>query len=109
MKIESRKEDNILIVTVSGRLDTNTTGQFDQALSGLMADGKNLVIDLAELEYISSAGLRSILIAAKKIKENKGKMALSSLTQMVKEVFDMSGFSKIVSIYPDVPAACTQM
>ena len=109
MKIESKKNGPVMIVSVSGRLDTHTTGQFDQALALLTAAEKHLVIDLSELEYISSAGLRSILIAAKKVKANQGRFALSSLTQMVREVFDMSGFSTIIQIYPDNPSACADI
>jgi len=109
MKIETQKNGPVMIVSVSGRLDTHTVTQFDQALAPLTAAEKHLVIDLVDLEYISSAGLRSILIAAKKVKDNQGRFALASLTQMVKDVFDMSGFSTIIQIYPDSPSACADI
>jgi len=109
MEVENRKEGNTIVASISGRLDTNTTGLFDAAILPLISDGKNLLINLTGLEYISSAGLRSILTVAKKVKESQGKFALSSPTKMVDEVFDMSGFSAIIDIYPDSASACAQM
>jgi stage II sporulation protein AA (anti-sigma F factor antagonist) len=109
MKVESRKEGNTIVVSVSGRLEANTTGSFDAAILSLISDGKNLLINLTDLDYISSAGLRSILTAAKKVQESQGELALSSPTEMVKEVLDMSGFSAIINIYPDCVSACAQM
>nr|NJM04891.1 STAS domain-containing protein [Desulfobacula sp.] len=106
MKIETHKDGPVMIVSVSGRLDTHTAGQFDEAMTPLAEAEKHLVIDFSNLEYISSAGLRSILIAAKKVRENQGNFALASLTQMVQDVFVMSGFSTIIRIYPDIPSAC---
>ena len=109
MKIETKKNGHVMIVSVSGRLDTHTAGWFDEALASLDEAEKHLVIDFSGLEYISSAGLRSVLMAAKKVKENQGSLALASLTPMVKDVFDMSGFSAIIRIYPDSPSACADM
>jgi anti-anti-sigma factor len=109
MKIETQKNGPVMIVSVSGRLDTHTTGQFDEAMTPLAETEKHLVIDFSNLEYISSAGLRSILMVAKKVKENQGSLALASLTQMVKDVFEMSGFGAIIRIYPDSPSACADI
>jgi anti-anti-sigma factor len=74
-----------------------------------MEEEKNILLDFKELEYISSAGLRSVLIAAKKAKELQGKFALACLAKMVKDVFDLSGFSSIIQIYPDIPSACAEL
>jgi anti-anti-sigma factor len=71
-----------------------------------MAEGeKDFVIDLGELDYISSAGLRVILATAKRLKEKEGKILLASLQDMVKEVFEISGFSAIIPIYESVESA----
>lgn len=109
MKIDSHKEGSILIVSVSGRLDATTADQFDTTLGSLMAENKHILMDLAELEYISSAGLRSILTAAKKMVNTQGTFALSSLSEMVKEIFDMSGFGAIINIHRDSASACTTL
>ena len=68
---------------------------------------KDFVIDFAGLDYISSAGLRVILATTKKLKEKEGKLLLSSLKDIVKEVFEISGFTAIIPIYDSVETALT--
>lgn len=101
MEIQKRKTEKGMIVSVSGRLDAVTSPDFEKEMEGCLADGETvLVVDLPGLEYISSAGLRSILAITKKLKARNGKIILSSLQDMVKEVFEISGFSKILPIFP---------
>jgi anti-anti-sigma factor len=101
MEIQKRKTEKCMIVSVSGRLDAVTSPDFEKEMEGCLADGETvLVVDLPGLEYISSAGLRSILAITKKLKARNGKIVLSSLQDMVKEVFEISGFSKILPIFP---------
>ncbi len=109
MEITDRKEGNARIVSIHGRMDAVTAPEFEKALEGLMGEGETVfVVDLAQLDYISSAGLRSILALAKKLKTSGGVLHLAALQDVVKEVFDISGFSSIIPIYDSVAAACTQ-
>ena len=95
-------------VHVHGRLDAQTFGDFDLAMLDLLprvADGGTMVLDLAALEYISSAGLRSILAATKKLKAQNGSLALCALSGLVEEVVTVSGFDNILQVFPDLDQA----
>ncbi len=99
MNIAAKKESNALVVAVSGRMDAVTAPEFEKSISGSIAQGeKAFVINLSGLEYISSAGLRSILACAKRLKEQNGKLIFSGLQGHVKEVFAISGFHGIFKI-----------
>ncbi|MCX5806383.1 MAG: STAS domain-containing protein [Proteobacteria bacterium] len=100
MEINSRKEKDIPIVSVKGRIDAVTAPEFEKNMSDLIAKGENnLIVNFADLEYISSAGLRSILATAKKLKAEGGKMLFAGLRGPVEEVFKISGFYSIFSIF----------
>ena len=110
MEISTRKELKAMVVMVSGRIDAVTASEFENAFAELIDQGnRTFVIDFAELYYISSAGLRSILAAAKKLKGMDGKLSLACLKEMVKEVFDISGFSTIIPIFDSVASALEAM
>lgn len=100
MKVEERQIGESIVLSLQGRLDPNTSGSLESAFGQLVDQGKKrFVFAMSELEYVSSAGLRSLLMAAKKMKALGGKLALCQLTEQVQEVFDMSGFSTIFAIY----------
>jgi anti-anti-sigma factor len=102
---ESRREGN-LIIAPSGRIDSSTSPVFDRHLSAVIDRGDTrLVIDLTELEYISSTGLSAFLSAAKKIRASNGRMALTGLNSRIRLVFEMSGFLRLFPIFPTVEAA----
>lgn len=106
MEINTRKEKNAVIVAVKGSLDAVSSGEFEKELGTLMDKGENtFVIDFGELDYISSAGVRSILITAKKLKAREGYLSLCSLKDLVEEVFKISGFRSIIPIYASVDGA----
>jgi len=108
MEMTNRKEGEALVMSVKGRMDAVTAPEFEKAVQGLMGEGEiSFVIDLADLDYISSAGLRSILALAKKLKTADGSLRLAALQDTVKEVFDISGFSSIIPISDSVEAACS--
>lgn len=99
MEISQIKEGQSLVLAPSGRMDAVTAPQFEaKCLECLAAGEKRLVIDLAGLEYISSAGLRSILSAAKKLKAAGGGMVFCALSGIVAEVFAVSGFDKLLPV-----------
>jgi stage II sporulation protein AA (anti-sigma F factor antagonist) len=106
MEIKTRKEENATVVSIKGRMDAISSPEFEKELSDLMAEGhKDFIIDFGELDYISSAGLRSILAAAKKVESKEGKLLLCALRDMVKEVFEISGFTAIIPVYESVNSA----
>jgi len=100
MEINTRKEKNILIVSAKGRIDAVTAPEFENSLSDMIAKGENtFLINFNNLDYISSAGLRSVLATAKKLKEKKGEIIFSGLQGSVKEVFNIAGFYSIFKIF----------
>ena len=110
MEIQKKKEKETVVVSVKGRLDAVSSPEFEKELAALMAEGESIfILDFGSLDYISSAGLRSILAATKKLKEKKGKLLLASLKEVVKEVFDISGFSAIIPIHDTVEAALAEV
>jgi len=107
--IKSGKENNALVVKISGRMDAVTAPEFEKALGAWIDESeKHFVVDLSSLEYISSAGLRSILIIAKKLKALNGKILLAAMEESVKEVFEISGFNSIIPIHDTVQTAIRQ-
>jgi anti-anti-sigma factor len=106
MEIQTRKEKNVLVVVVKGRMDAVTAPTFEETLQDLIATGENgFLIDLSELQYISSAGLRSFLVLAKKLKLQGGELLFAGLQGPVDEVFKISGFYSIFKIFDSVEAA----
>lgn len=100
MEIKKLKcKDENLVATLSGRMDAMTATGFTDQLEEWIASGhKSFIIDCSALDYISSAGLRAILVTAKKIKTINGSLQLASLQENVHNVFRISGFDKIVPI-----------
>ena len=99
MEIVTREKPPATIVSVKGRIDAMTSAEFETHLSSLRRQDKiQLIINLSDLEYISSAGLRVILSAAKDIKAGKGHLLFCGLKGAVKEIFEISGFCSILSV-----------
>ncbi|RJR25287.1 MAG: anti-sigma factor antagonist [Desulfobacteraceae bacterium] len=100
METAKRKEKTFTILSVSGRLDAITSSELEKELSAMIAGGeKSLILDFEALDYISSAGLRCILAAAKKLREKQGTLRLACLKGVVKEVFDISGFDSVIPCF----------
>ena len=94
------------IVAINGSLDTNTSPEAQETLTDLISDGaETIVADFENVEYISSAGLRVLLVAAKKLKAIGGEMRLCNLNPLVQEVFDISGFGVMFQVYGSRDAA----
>jgi anti-anti-sigma factor len=100
MHIGEERTEGTVILGLSGRLDATTAKMFEERILGVIGSAApRLVVDLAQLEYISSAGLRVLLLAAKRLAGTERKMVLCSLQEQVRQVFDIAGFSAIFSIY----------
>ena len=94
-----------LVVRPEGRLDSLTAPAFEAALVPLVDRAGVVVIECSKLTYVSSAGLRVFLTAAKTAKSKGGKIVLCALASGVQEVFTVSGFSKIIDMHPTLDAA----
>ena len=106
MKIAAKKESNALVVTVSGRMDAVTAPEFEKSIAAFIAQGeKAFVINLGGLEYISSAGLRSVLLLGKTLQDKGGALRLANLGGMVTQVFELSGFSALFPTFDSVASA----
>jgi anti-anti-sigma factor len=93
--------DEICILRPQGRLDSGTGSAFEKELLAHIDGGaQKLLLDFSKLQYISSAGLRIVLLAAKRMKASGGRIALCSLNRQINEVFEISGFSSILDIFP---------
>lgn len=100
MEIKMAKKDDKAVVDVIGRLDTNTSGQLEEFLTDVIdkQGEKSIELDFKELEYISSAGLRVLLGAQKKINSLEGEMIIKNANSDVKEVFSITGFLEILKV-----------
>jgi anti-anti-sigma factor len=108
MEINKKKNGDYTVVSVAGRLDVTNSDQFDKELNEIIKTDNNLIIDCSDLEYISSTGLRVFLSYLKKVGAKKGKFHICALQDNLKEIFDISGFTKIFSIYDDCSEAIKQ-
>src|SRR5205085_6747276 len=106
MNVTSRRYANAVVVHAAGRLDQDTCEGFrvdllknvDQAAR----DGGAIVLDLAELEYVSSAGLRCFMLASRQAKAQHGKIVVAALQPMVAEIFAISHFNLVFQVFPTV-------
>lgn len=100
MNIQLSTQPNVAIIEVAGRIDSNNANQFGDALNGVIAQNHNqLVLDLAGVDYMSSAGLREIVAAAKKL-QGKGELRLAQPSDRVREVLEMTGLDSVFQIFP---------
>ena len=97
MTIEIKKNVDELVLEITGRVDTITAPTLDKTINENLANVKSLILDLNGLEYISSAGLRVLLGAQKKMSQI-GSMKIKNVCELVMEVFEMTGFADILNI-----------
>lgn len=97
MTINKNLNGTNLEIALEGRLDTTTAPELEQELKSSMDGAETLTLDFSKLEYISSAGLR-VLLSAHKTMSAKGGMKVTNVNEIVKEVFDVTGFSDILTI-----------
>ena len=97
MTIEKKINNESAILIVSGRLDTQTAPELENELDSVLSDLKELTFDFANLEYVSSAGLR-VILKAQKAMNAQGSMKLTGVNDSIMEVFDITGFLDILTI-----------
>ena len=98
MEIKKNVTDETLELAVSGRLDTNTAPKLEETIQGSIAGITTLILDFGELEYVSSAGLRVLLSTQKTMNKQQGKMIVRNVISEIMDVFDITGFSDILTI-----------
>jgi len=100
MKNSVEKRDAATIIQLDGRLDVIAAPEFEQLCTDLLTQGEIfLVADFDQVAYVSSAGLRSVLATAKRLKAVGGRIALCGLQPMVEQIFSLSGFTSIIPIF----------
>ena len=97
MTINKTKEDSKLTVQVEGRIDTTTAPQLESEIKDEINGITDLVIDLKEVAYVSSAGLR-VLLSAQKVMNRQGNMVIKNVNEEVMEIFEVTGFVDILNI-----------
>ncbi len=94
------------VITVAGRIDSSNASSFDDALKESMANGRhNLVLELADVHYMSSAGLRAMVAALRECKKHRGDVRLASVSERVSEVLSLAGLDSLFTVYDDKTAA----
>ena len=109
MELHANQEGTAVVLTPAGRIDHTHADAFQAALTPYLRDcvkeGAALVIDFSEVTYISSIGLRALMVAIKQVKAQGGRMVLAALTPLVLEVFTISRFDMLFEIFADRAAA----
>ena len=109
MNVTSRRYANAVVVHAAGRLDQDTCEAFRGQLMGFVDqaahDGGAIVLDLSQLEYVSSAGLRCFMLASRQAKAQNGRIYVAALQPMVAEIFEISHFNLVFRVFPTVREA----
>jgi len=109
MELKFKKEGNATVLELSGRLDTSNYESFsDELFAKLEAGDKYIVMDMEDLEYISSSGLRVFLAALKQVRANNGDIALCCMNEKINEVFEISGFSSLFKVFVSISDAIAE-
>lgn len=102
MDINTETSNGVLIASPEGRIDGINALQFQEALNSRIDDSvSGVVIDMGDLNYISSAGLRAVLLISKALQQKEAKLVLCALQAPIREVFQISGFDQIITIRDD--------
>jgi anti-anti-sigma factor len=106
MTMTQSTENGVTVLCLAGRLDTGTSGEAEKQILAVLETGApKLLLDLSGVEFVSSAGLRVLLVVAKRMKAANGKLRLSGMNATVREVFEISGFTRLFDVHPDRAAA----
>ncbi len=97
MEIKKEQNGNELTVSIIGRLDTTTAPQLEAELRGGVTGVEKLILDMKDLEYLSSAGLR-VILAAQKVMNKQGEMVVRNVNDTIHEIFEVTGFIDILTI-----------
>ncbi|MFI4987597.1 MAG: STAS domain-containing protein [Alphaproteobacteria bacterium] len=100
MEIAERRQGSVLVLSPVGRIDNDTSPVFQSTLlADVAVPGAAVLVDLAKVEYMSSAGLRALMMGARQSKASQGRLAVAGLQPVVKEIFAISRFSYVVQVF----------
>lgn len=105
MEVSIKSKDDVKIIEIIGKLDGSSAEKAEEAISGLIVEGCLLVIEMSQCDYVSSAGLRVLLVTAKKLKIKNGLAVTSGLLDEVKDVMEMTGFDNMFENYDKLDEA----
>lgn len=106
MQLQTRKENDVLILSVTGRLDFATTADFENQCAIWLAEGCcKIVLDCSALEYIGSMGLRGVMLAASKAQGAGGYLVVCGVSGLVTKILCEAGFHNLIPMYPTISAA----
>lgn len=106
METRDSRQGDVVVVAINGKLDAISSPQLEtRLLEHIDAGEKKLVLDLSQVSYVSSAGIRAFLVAHKRMKDRGGQVSFAGLTQDVRRVFDLTGFSFRVPLFDTAEAA----
>ena len=110
MKITQKEENGIVSIAIKGRLDADSSAEAEKVVKdALEGQTTRVLFNLASLEYLSSAGLRVLLGAAKEMRRKDGKIVLCALNEFVKEIFEVSGFQSLIPITESVESGIKEL
>jgi len=109
MDLQPKQQGSVTVLTPAGRIDHASSDAFQTALQphvdSCRSSACGIVLDMHDLEYISSVGLRVLMMAARQAKAQQGRIVIAGLTPLVKEVFEISRFNLVFDLFDDLPAA----
>jgi anti-sigma B factor antagonist len=106
MEISETRREEIVVLRLSGRLDASTAGTLATRLrASIDAGERRFIVDAERLAYVDSAGLQTLLVAAKRLRPLAGRIVLSALAAPIRRIFDIAGLSTLFEIFPDESAA----
>lgn len=111
MQFQSRHFGSIAVAIPAGRLDQSSAVPFEESLAPLWRDARatGLIVDFSDVEYISSVGLRALMIAAKEMRARKARVAAVSMQPIVAEIFSISRFDTVFEVFPSLREALAAM
>ena len=106
MDLQTKVENNVIVISISGRLDAVTAPEYEKRIREMIDSGDiNFVVDFEQLDYISSAGLRGLLVMSKLLNAKGGRACLANVNGNVRSVFDMCGFNTVFKMENSVAGA----
>jgi len=109
MKIFKDLDDGICLMSISGRIDSNYSGDLESSLNKAINEHSRIIMDLKDTEYISSSGVRVLLAGKKMLGEKNGEMILTSLQPVVRDVFEIAGLARLFLIKKNREDALSEM
>jgi anti-anti-sigma factor len=110
MQIAEARRDGVVAVVPAGRIDTTSAPALEGHLNALLAGGaRRVVVDFSRVDYISSAGLRVMLLVARRMKDSNGRLALCAFPEPVRQVFQLAGFLPLFTVCESQDIAMGQL